>query len=229
MLLLVEGISLALVASFILLLLRVLFCCWISPFLVHKKLKRNGFGGPTPSFPLGNISEMKRNNLITPIFESSQLTHNIHSIVFPYFSRWQTAHGKPSPYHYIYRVTLLCSLRLDVVFVYKLIMLNSNNCISMHFFFSIYPNLVIIFECDTGKIFTYWLGTEPFLYIADPEFLKILSTEVKAKFWGKPSVFKRDRKSMFGNGLVMAEGDEWVRQRHVITPAFNPSNLKVSF
>lgn len=65
------------------------------------------------------------------------------------------------------------------------------------------------------------------MYIAEPEFLKTLSTEVKAKFWGKPSVFKDDRKSMFGNGLVMAEGDQWVRQRHVITPAFNPSNLKV--
>ena len=80
-----------------------------------------------------------------------------------------------------------------------------------------------------GKVFTYWLGTEPFLYIAEPELVKILSKEVKAKHWGKPSVFKNDRKSMFGNGLVMAEGDEWVRQRHIITPAFNPSNLKVRF
>ncbi|XP_023533013.1 cytokinin hydroxylase-like [Cucurbita pepo subsp. pepo] len=153
-------------AFFTSLLFMLLFSCWISPFLAHKKLKRNGFRGPTPSFPLGNISEMKRTSF-GRVFES--LTHDIHSIVFPYFSRWQAAHG---------------------------------------------------------KIFTYWLGTEPFLYIAEPEFVRMLSREVQAKYWGKPSVFKRDRKSMFGNGLVMAEGDEWVRQRHVITPAFNPSNLK---
>ena len=40
-------------------------------------------------------------------------------------------------------------------------------------------------------------------------------------------MFKNDRDPMFGNGLVMVEGDAWVRQRHVITPAFNPINLKV--
>ena len=55
-----------------------------------------------------------------------------------------------------------------------------------------------------------------------------MSGSVMAKSWGKPTVFKNDRDPMFGNGLVMVEGDEWVRQRHVITPAFNPINLKVS-
>lgn len=80
-----------------------------------------------------------------------------------------------------------------------------------------------------GKVFVYWLGTEPFLYVAEAEFLKKMSSQVMGKGWGKPSVFKFDRKPMFGNGLVMTEGDEWVRHRHVITPAFNPINLKVSF
>ena len=74
----------------------------------------------------------------------------------------------------------------------------------------------------------YWLGTEPFLYIADPEFLKEMSTGVMGKSWGKPAVFKNDREPMFGNGLVMVEGEEWVRHRHIITPAFSPANLKVS-
>lgn len=77
-----------------------------------------------------------------------------------------------------------------------------------------------------GKVFMYWLGTEPFLYIADPEFLKKISSGVMGKSWGKPKVFKNDRKPMFGDGLVMVEGDDWVRHRHVITPAFSPSNLK---
>ncbi|XP_071712105.1 cytokinin hydroxylase [Rutidosis leptorrhynchoides] len=77
-----------------------------------------------------------------------------------------------------------------------------------------------------GKVFMYWLGTEPFLYIADPHFLKKISSGVTGKSWGKPNVFKNDRKPMFGGGLVMVEGDDWVRHRHVITPAFSPSNLK---
>ena len=78
-------------------------------------------------------------------------------------------------------------------------------------------------------MFIYWLGTEPFLYIAEPEFLKKMSSGVLGKSWGKPNVFKHDRKPMFGSsGLVMVEGDDWVRHRHVITPALSPANLKVS-
>ncbi|KAE9617369.1 hypothetical protein Lal_00034309 [Lupinus albus] len=160
-----EFLALTLVAIF-LVLLKLTFSWWVSPILKHQKLKRCGFGGPPPSFPLGNIQEMK-NKISSP--ESSNLTHDIHSTVFPYFSRWQSSNG---------------------------------------------------------KVFIYWLGTEPFLYIADPEFINKMSKKVMAKTWGKPSVFKNDRDSMFGKGLVMAEGAEWVHHRHVIAPAFSPLNLK---
>ncbi|KAK7283642.1 hypothetical protein RIF29_13295 [Crotalaria pallida] len=151
------------------LLLKLTFSWWVTPIQKYHKLKRCGFGGPTPSFPLGNIQEMKKKNSVNSSLGSSNVTHDIHSTVFPYFSRWQNSHG---------------------------------------------------------KVFIYWLGTEPFLYIADPEFLKKMSTEVMAKKWGKPKVFRNDRESMFGKGLVMAEGNEWVRHRHVIAPAFSPLNLK---
>ncbi|KAK7380313.1 hypothetical protein VNO78_32821 [Psophocarpus tetragonolobus] len=153
----------------LLLLLKLTFSWWVSPVLKHLKLQRCGFGGPPPSFPLGNIPEMKKKNSVSSSLGSSKHTHDIHSSVFPYFSRWQNSHG---------------------------------------------------------KVFIYWLGTEPFLYIADPEFLKKMSTEVLAKKWGKPRVFRHDRDPMFGNGLVMVEGNEWVRHRHVIAPAFSPLNLK---
>lgn len=65
------------------------------------------------------------------------------------------------------------------------------------------------------------------MYIADPEFLKKISTDIQGRNWGKPNVFKHDRKPMFGNGLVMVEGEDWVRRRHISTPAFSPINLKV--
>ncbi|CAL8127350.1 unnamed protein product [Prunus armeniaca] len=156
-------------------------CCslinsfWVSPVLAYRKLKKYGLNGPSPSFPLGNLTEMKKKINVKSSSSSvgqpnsNIITHDIHSTLFPYFARWQSSHG---------------------------------------------------------KMFVYWLGTEPFLYIADPELLKKLSTEVTAKNWGKPAVFRRDRAAMFGNGLLMSEGDDWVRHRHVITPAFNPTNLK---
>lgn len=89
--------------------------------------------------------------------------------------------------------------------------------LKMHFLLYVY----------VGKVFVYWLGTEPFLYVAEPEFLKKMSTVVMAKSWGKPSVFRTDRDPMFGSGLVMVEGNDWVRHRHIVAPAFNPINLKV--
>lgn len=76
-------------------------------------------------------------------------------------------------------------------------------------------------------MFVYWLGIEPFVYVADPEFLSVMSKGVLGKSWGKPNVFKKDREPMFGTGLVMVEGDDRTRHRHIITPAFSHVNLKV--
>ncbi|KAI3862635.1 hypothetical protein MKX03_001613 [Papaver bracteatum] len=155
----------------------VIYSCWISPILAHRKLKKNGFKGPPPTFPLGNIAEMRKmvadktRLIVLPSDDQSlDISHDIHSIVLPYFARWNGFYG---------------------------------------------------------KVFIYWLGTEPFLYISDPEFIKLMSSRVLSKNWGKPRVFKEDRKPMFGNnGVVMIEGEDWVHNRNIITPAFSPSNLK---
>uniref|UniRef100_A0A0R0EBT8 Uncharacterized protein n=1 Tax=Glycine max TaxID=3847 RepID=A0A0R0EBT8_SOYBN len=148
------GVLVAFSAALCLLLFSILtLYWWVFPNQKLKKLKKFGLGGPTPSFPLGNIGEMKRKNSIQSSVVSSNLSHDIHSNVFPYFSSWQKSHG---------------------------------------------------------KVFVYWLGTEPFLYVAEPEFLKKMSTVVMAKSWGKPSVFRTDRDPMFGSGLVMVEGNDWV-------------------
>ncbi|XP_022968014.1 cytochrome P450 714C2-like [Cucurbita maxima] len=158
------------------LFVKVVVSWWVLPVLAHQKLKRNGFRGPPPTFPLGNIAEMKRIRKASAAingdshsFPSSKVSHDIHSTVFPHFAQWQASYGKK---------------------------------------------------------FVYWLGTEPFLYIADPHFMKQISVAVMAKGWGKPAVFRNDRRPMFGDGLVMTEGDVWVRHRHILTPAFNPANLK---
>jgi hypothetical protein len=90
------GIFVAMFATLCLILLLILtISWWILPIQVQKKLKRNGFGGPTPSFPLGNIKEMKRKNSnIQSLVASSNPTNDIHSQVFPYFSSWTKSHGK---------------------------------------------------------------------------------------------------------------------------------------
>ncbi|XP_077240240.1 cytokinin hydroxylase-like [Tasmannia lanceolata] len=149
----------------------LLYALWFSPLQAYRRIRRNGFTGPTPSFPLGNINEMKKQKKAP--FDSTQssldISHDIHSTVSPYFAQWRSLYG---------------------------------------------------------KVFIYWLGTEPFLYIADPEFLKQVNSGVLSKTWGKPTVFKGDRNPMFGKGLIMVEGEDWAHHRHIIAPAFTATNLK---
>ncbi|KAG5409422.1 hypothetical protein IGI04_005741 [Brassica rapa subsp. trilocularis] len=57
------------------------------------------------------------------------------------------------------------------------------------------------------KVFVYWLGIEPFVYVADPEFLS-------------------DIERCIGEELGKTKCDDWTRHRHMITPAFSPLNLK---
>ncbi|KAF2578728.1 hypothetical protein F2Q70_00008095, partial [Brassica cretica] len=156
-----------------LMFLKLLLRCWILPVRAQKKLRENGFSGPPPSFPLGNLNDMKKLKTAMVMVEKSKsstiINHDIHSTALPHFALWQQQYG---------------------------------------------------------KVFVYWLGIEPFVYVADPEFLSIMSKGVLGKSWGKPNVFKKDREPMFGTGLVMVEGDDWTRHRHIITPAFAPINLK---
>ncbi|PKU86695.1 Cytokinin hydroxylase [Dendrobium catenatum] len=128
---------------------RIFSLFWLSPVAVRRQLRRSGFDGPPPTFPLGNLTEISW----ALIGESTT--------------------SKPK----------------------------------------------------VRKVFIYWLGTEPFLYISDPEFLKKVSSGGLGKKWGKPNVFKNDRKPMFGNGLIMADGDDWTHNRHIIAPAFSTTNL----
>ncbi|KAF7814888.1 cytokinin hydroxylase-like [Senna tora] len=42
-----------------------------------------------------------------------------------------------------------------------------------------------------GKVFVYWLGTEPFVYIAEAEMVKKMASEVMAKGWGNVALGQR--------------------------------------
>lgn len=74
------------------------------------------------------------------------------------------------------------------------------------------------------------MGTQPFLYVADPLFLQQISEAVPTRNWGKPLVFKGDRQSLFGEfGLNMTESQRWLLHKRIIGPAFSSSSLKVQF
>lgn len=92
---LATGFNIAVLLVFFLFLitLRVLFSCWISPTLKYWKIRRNGFGGPTPSFPFGNIKDIVKMSGDSSL-QSSNSPHDIHSNVFPYFAQWQKSHGE---------------------------------------------------------------------------------------------------------------------------------------
>lgn len=113
--------SMAMVAFLVYLLLRLLFSCWILPIRAYRKIKKNGFEGPTPSFPLGNITDMKntKNYVNDSLLRSSAaISHDIHSTVFPYFARWQKTHGQSSlSFIYINKMNTL-SLLNDFIYLY---------------------------------------------------------------------------------------------------------------
>ncbi|KAE8724033.1 Tripeptidyl peptidase ii [Hibiscus syriacus] len=56
-----------------------------------------------------------------------------------------------------------------------------------------------------------------------------MSSTVLGENWGKPLVFKRDRKPIFGSGLVMVEGFDWVRHRHAMASSMvEPTTLMLN-
>ena len=85
----VSAISLILLYA----LWKVVFSFSISPHRAYRRILRSGLGGPPPSFPLGNIKEMRRDKRSSSP-EYSGISHDIHSSVFPYFSRWTKSYGK---------------------------------------------------------------------------------------------------------------------------------------
>ncbi|XP_051121655.1 cytokinin hydroxylase-like [Andrographis paniculata] len=155
--------------------LYLFFQWWISPWLLYRKLRANGFFGPNPNFPLGNLNQIKNQKPDCSNISSSDdltaISNDIHSFAFPYFATWQQSHG---------------------------------------------------------KVWVFWIGTAPFLYIAEPEFLKKMSSDIRGKNWGKADVFRQDRMAIFGKSVVTSEGEEWVRRRHFITGAFSPHHLKAT-
>nr|QWK52223.1 cytochrome P450 709B3 [Isatis tinctoria] len=75
-----------------------------------------------------------------------------------------------------------------------------------------------------GETFLYWNGTKPTLFISDPELGKQI---LSSKFGFAVIANKKPEISMtFGKGLPFIEGDDWIRHRRILNPAFSMDRLK---
>ncbi|KAI7724657.1 hypothetical protein M8C21_006391 [Ambrosia artemisiifolia] len=73
-----------------------------------------------------------------------------------------------------------------------------------------------------GRSFITWIGWEPRVAIMDPEIIKEILTKLND--------FKKTRSNpllkYLATGLVTYEGDQWVKHRKLINPAFHSEKLK---
>ncbi|KAJ8761765.1 hypothetical protein K2173_004576 [Erythroxylum novogranatense] len=76
-----------------------------------------------------------------------------------------------------------------------------------------------------GKRFIYWNGIEPRMCITETELIKELLTKYSTKA-GKSWQQQQGSKHFIGRGLLMANGQDWYHQRHIVAPAFIGSKLK---
>lgn len=82
-----------------------------------------------------------------------------------------------------------------------------------------------IFSQISGRTFVYWWGAQPRLVVTNPEDVKrIMSADVKN--YSKSQFGRQVLHRLFGNGLVLAEGDDWHNQRALLRPAFFAEKLK---
>ena len=77
-----------------------------------------------------------------------------------------------------------------------------------------------------GAITYSCLGPFARVIISDPSLIRAVYIAHNGAFH-KP-LYLRRLLPLFGNGLVTANGDDWAKQRRLLTPAFKHSELKVS-
>ncbi|KAJ0112772.1 hypothetical protein Patl1_00058 [Pistacia atlantica] len=69
----------------------------LKPKILRSKLTKQGIRGPSPSFLLGNIPEMKKIQLQVISEQQNKaalsLAHNWPSTVFPFFEKWTDEYG----------------------------------------------------------------------------------------------------------------------------------------
>ena len=77
-----------------------------------------------------------------------------------------------------------------------------------------------------GKRFIYWNGIEPRMCLTETALIKEFLSKYST-ISGKSSQQQQGSKHFIGKGLLMANGEDWHHQRHLVSPAFMGEKLKV--
>ncbi|XP_010061877.2 cytokinin hydroxylase-like isoform X1 [Eucalyptus grandis] len=83
----------------------------------------------------------------------------------------------------------------------------------------------VLWSQQYGKRFIYWNGTEPRMCLTETELIKELLSKYST-LSGKSWLQQQGSKHFIGKGLLMANGDDWYHQRHIVAPAFMGDKLK---
>ncbi|CAL0321672.1 unnamed protein product [Lupinus luteus] len=79
-----------------------------------------------------------------------------------------------------------------------------------------------------GKRFIYWNGIEPRLCLTETKLIKEFLAK-HSSISGKSWMQQQGSKYFIGLGLLMANGEDWHHQRHMVAPAFMGEKLKGYF
>ena len=88
----------------------------------------------------------------------------------------------------------------------------------------------LIFNClfvhHSGKTFLFWIGPIPAFFSTDLHLVKQVLAD-------RTGLYQKDflvpvLNSLFGNGVVFINGDDWKRHRKVVLPAFTHDKIKVA-
>ncbi|KAK3425940.1 cytokinin hydroxylase [Eucalyptus grandis] len=83
----------------------------------------------------------------------------------------------------------------------------------------------VLWSRQYGKRFIYWNGTEPRMCLTETDLIKELLSKYST-VTGKSWMQQQGSKHFIGKGLLMANGDDWYHQRHIVAPAFLGDKLK---
>ncbi|CAM0874442.1 unnamed protein product [Alopecurus aequalis] len=90
---------------------------------------------------------------------------------------------------------------------------------------TLFPHLLLWREAY-GSVFLYSTGTVEILYVADPGMVKDISHYTPSEL-GKPLFLQKSRRSLFGEGILMSDGDIWAYEREIIAPELFMEKIKV--
>jgi hypothetical protein len=75
-------------------------------------------------------------------------------------------------------------------------------------------------------VYLYSTGAVEILYVSDPGMVKDMSHCTSSQL-GKPIYLQNSRKPLFGQGILISNGDIWAYEKKIIAPELFMEKIKV--